>query len=83
MLVKNERCVETQKGWMQGAGRSEWLFHSQALQRSIRLFVFQPFGTAMDCAHGVVARRLFGITKPRGSRLAMRAIHGCRTFVFN
>ena len=46
-------------------------------------------GPAMHCAHGVVpqglplvvTRRLFGITKPRDSRLALRAMHGRRTFV--
>ena len=90
---------------MQGAERSEWLFHSQAPQRpagsapGVRrrrhfvvkplLFVFVITGPAMHCAHGVapqglplvVTRRLFGIIKPRDSRLALRAMHGRRTFV--
>jgi len=80
--VVNERCVEPQKGWMQGAGRSEWSFHSQTLQRSRRPFVVQPSGPVMHYAHGVVARCSFGVTKLRNSRLALRAMHGRRTFVY-
>lgn len=66
---------------MQGVERGEWLFHSQALQRRRYPFVFKPSGPAMHYAHGVVTRRLFGMTKPRGSRLALHTIHGRRTFV--
>ncbi|OGV72636.1 MAG: hypothetical protein A3B82_05405 [Methylophilales bacterium RIFCSPHIGHO2_02_FULL_57_10] len=66
---------------MQGARRSEWLFHSQGLQRRRRSFVFKPFGLAMLCAQGVVTHHLFGMTKRHGSRLALRAQHGQRTFV--
>ena len=66
---------------MRGAGRGEWSFHSQGPQRGKRRFVANPFGPAVHCAHGVVARRLFGMTKRRGSCLALRAMHGRRTFV--
>ncbi|GBG13081.1 uncharacterized protein NMK_0619 [Novimethylophilus kurashikiensis] len=38
-------CVVSGKRWMQGVERSEWLFHSQALQRSRRTFLKQPSGT--------------------------------------
>ena len=44
-------------------------------------FCIQPSGLAMHCTHGVVAHRSFGITKLRDSRLALRAMHGQRTFV--
>jgi len=66
---------------MQGAGRSEWSFHSQGLQRRRRSFVLKPSGAALLCAHCGVARHLLGMTKRRGSRLALRAKQGRRTFV--
>ena len=36
--------VETRIGWMQGAVRSQWLFHWQALQRRRRRSWSQPEG---------------------------------------
>ena len=39
-------------------------------------------GLAMHCAHSVAARCLFGMTKPRDSHLALRAMHGQRTSVY-
>lgn len=55
--------------------------HWQAPQRGRRAIVTQPGGTGMVCAHSGVARHLFGMTKPRGSRLALRANHARRTLV--
>ncbi|GBG14187.1 uncharacterized protein NMK_1751 [Novimethylophilus kurashikiensis] len=66
---------------MQGATCNEWLFHSQAVQRRTCPFVFKPYGLALHCTHGGVARRLFGMTKHRSSRLALRAMQDQRTFV--
>ncbi len=43
---------------MQGAERSEWLFHSQALQRRRRALLKQPSGTGAVWAPSFVASRL-------------------------
>ena len=53
-------------------GAQPMFLHWQALQRRRHAFVSYPEGAALPCAQGVVAHRLFGITKPRGSRLALR-----------
>jgi hypothetical protein len=43
---------------MQGAQRSEWSFHSQAVQRNRRAHTLQPFGLGLLWAHSGVANRL-------------------------
>ena len=58
----------------QGAGRREWLFPSQALQRSLAKFDTRPEGTLLHVAQGSVARSLFGTTKLRYSRLALHHV---------
>jgi len=61
------RCVVWLKGWLQGAARSQWLFHWQGSKRRRRRSDAQPEGPEALLAHCGAERRKNAIELPEYS----------------